>query len=175
LRNAATASLATAKPKSHWRHSAERRRRERAERTTSREIPPLRGGGKSAAAVVALEGRTNKKASRCEGPKDRTEPTTALDRATEERTQPQGATTAVATLDWPTTGRRPKAPNRSECSRSPVCASGKEDLWTDQPPEAENRTSGGVGGCRGAIPGTRPDLPGIRVASCSLVVSLGIL
>ena len=26
-----------------------------------------------------------------------------------------------------------------------------------QPPDAENRTSGGVGGCRGAIPGTRPD------------------
>src|SRR5580765_6451817 len=27
-----------------------------------------------------------------------------------------------------------------------------------QPPYAENRTYGGVGGCRGAIPGTRPDL-----------------
>jgi hypothetical protein len=26
-----------------------------------------------------------------------------------------------------------------------------------QPPDAENRTSGGVGGCRGAIPVTRPD------------------
>jgi hypothetical protein len=26
-----------------------------------------------------------------------------------------------------------------------------------QPPDAENRTSGGVGGCRGAILGTRPD------------------
>ncbi len=26
-----------------------------------------------------------------------------------------------------------------------------------QPPDTENRTSGGVGGCRGAIPGTRPD------------------
>ena len=25
-----------------------------------------------------------------------------------------------------------------------------------QPPDAENRTSGGVGGCRSAIPGTRP-------------------
>jgi len=33
----------------------------------------------------------------------------------------------------------------------------KEALWTVQPPDAENRTSGGVGGCRGAIPGTRPD------------------
>ena len=32
-----------------------------------------------------------------------------------------------------------------------------EDLLTVQPPDAENRTSGGVGGCRGAIPGTRPD------------------
>jgi len=29
-----------------------------------------------------------------------------------------------------------------------------------QPPDAENRTSGGVGGCRGAIPGTRPDFSG---------------
>ena len=29
-----------------------------------------------------------------------------------------------------------------------------------QPPDAENRTSGGVGGCRGAIPGTRPDRSG---------------
>src|ERR1700694_2854607 len=27
-----------------------------------------------------------------------------------------------------------------------------------QPPDAETGTSGGVGGCRGAIPGTRPDL-----------------
>ena len=26
-----------------------------------------------------------------------------------------------------------------------------------QPPYAENRTYGGVGGCRGEIPGTRPD------------------
>jgi hypothetical protein len=26
-----------------------------------------------------------------------------------------------------------------------------------QPLDAENRTSSGVGGCRGAIPGTRPD------------------
>jgi hypothetical protein len=26
-----------------------------------------------------------------------------------------------------------------------------------EPPDAENRTSGGVGGCPGAIPVTRPD------------------
>jgi hypothetical protein len=32
-----------------------------------------------------------------------------------------------------------------------------EAFRTVQPPDAENRTSGGVGGCRGAIPGTRPD------------------
>jgi len=33
-----------------------------------------------------------------------------------------------------------------------------------QPPYAENRTYGGVGGCRGAIPGTRPDRSGGVVA-----------
>src|ERR1035441_3802126 len=33
-----------------------------------------------------------------------------------------------------------------------------EDGSCVQPPYAENRTYGGVGGCRGAIPGTRPDL-----------------
>ncbi|MBI3779084.1 MAG: hypothetical protein HY274_09285, partial [Gammaproteobacteria bacterium] len=32
-----------------------------------------------------------------------------------------------------------------------------EDRGCVQPPNAENRTFGGVGGCRGAIPGTRPD------------------
>src|ERR1035438_7951034 len=32
-----------------------------------------------------------------------------------------------------------------------------EDGSCVQPPYAENRTYGGVGGCRGAIPGTRPD------------------
>ena len=34
---------------------------------------------------------------------------------------------------------------------------GKEAFRAVQPPYAENRTYGGVGGCRGAIPGTRPD------------------
>jgi hypothetical protein len=34
---------------------------------------------------------------------------------------------------------------------------GKEDFRAIQSPYAENRTYGGVGGCRGAIPGTRPD------------------
>jgi hypothetical protein len=158
--------LANTKPKSHWRHSVEPRGASGQNRHRPGEIPPLRGGGKSAEAIVAVEGRTNKKASRCEGPKDRTEPTTALDQMTKERTKQRGATIAVATLDWQTTGRRPKAPNRSECSVSPVCVPGKEDLWTGQPPDAENRTSGGVGGCRGAIPGTRPDR-GDRRGSCS--------
>ena len=115
---------------------------------------------------MALEGRTNEKASRCEGPKARPKPTVALARMTKKRTKRQGATTAVATLDWQATGRRPKAPNRSECLSSLVCGPGKEDLWTGQSPDAENRTSGGVGGCRGAIPGTRPDRgPGFGVAT----------
>jgi len=52
---------------------------------------------------------------------------------------------------------RPKAPNLPECSASPECVHGEEDFRTDQPPDAENRTFGSVGGCRGAIPGTRPD------------------
>ena len=33
-----------------------------------------------------------------------------------------------------------------------------------QPPDAESRTSGGVGGCRGAMPGTRPDRKGRHVS-----------
>ena len=41
-----------------------------------------------------------------------------------------------------------------------------------QPPDTENRTSGGVGGCRGAIPGTRPDRrmsPLSPLSSCPLL------
>src|ERR1019366_4951611 len=38
-----------------------------------------------------------------------------------------------------------------------------------QPPDAENRTSGGVGGCRGAIPVTRPD----PVPSLLMTISAG--
>jgi len=55
--------------------------------TLTRGDPPLRGGGKSTAAIVAMEGRTNKKASRCEGPKDQTEPTKMLEWLTKERTK----------------------------------------------------------------------------------------
>src|SRR6185369_10925733 len=40
---------------------------------------------------------------------------------------------------------------------SDAIGSGEELKRLFQPPDAENRTSGGVGGCRGAIPGTRPD------------------
>jgi hypothetical protein len=42
----------------------------------------LRGEGKSAEAIVAIEGCTNEKACRCEGLKDRSEPTTVLARKT---------------------------------------------------------------------------------------------
>ena len=118
------------------------------------EIRPWRGGRKSAEVIVAKKSGERRMS---EGPKERPEPTTVLGRRTRERTKQQGVRTTVATLDWLRSGRRLKAPNRSECSGSPVCAPGKEDLWADQPPDAENRTSGGVGGCRGAIPGTRPD------------------
>ena len=38
-----------------------------------------------------------------------------------------------------------------------VGSRGKQVSRRVQPPDTENRTSGGVGGCRGAIPVTRPD------------------
>ena len=41
--------------------------------------------------------------------------------------------------------------------RDAVGDRGKQVSRRVQPPDTENRTSGGVGGCRGAIPGTRPD------------------
>ena len=91
--------VATTKPECHWRHSVEPRGASGQVRHQPGEILLLRGGGKSAEAVVAFEGRTNKKASRGEGPKDRTEPTTALERVTKERTKQRGVTTAVATPD----------------------------------------------------------------------------
>ena len=41
--------------------------------------------------------------------------------------------------------------------RDAVRDHGKQVSRRVQPPDTENRTSGGVGGCRGAIPVTRPD------------------
>ena len=41
--------------------------------------------------------------------------------------------------------------------RDAIGSCGKQLSRRVQPPDRENRTSGGVGGCRGAIPGTRPD------------------
>jgi hypothetical protein len=164
---------ANAKPKSHWRQAVEPRGASGQNGHGPGETLGLRGSGESAEAIVAVEGRTNQKASRSEGPKARPEPTVVLERATEERTKQRGATTAVATPDWPTTGPRPKAPNRSECPASPVRAPGKEALWAGQPPDAENRTSGGVGGCRGAIPGTRPDRALGRQARKSAATAIG--
>ena len=90
---------ANTKPKNHWRHSVEPRGANGQTRHGPGETPALRGAGESAEAIVAIEGRTNEKASRCEGPKDRTEPTVALDRVTKERTKQRGVTTAVATPD----------------------------------------------------------------------------
>ena len=56
-----------------------------------------------------------------------------------------------------------ETPDRTRCTRcGRQSVSGglpalRRDLPPVQPPDTENRTSGGVGGCRGAIPGTRPD------------------
>ena len=77
---------------------------------------------------------------------------------TKQRTKQWGATTTVTTPNWQPTGRTQKALNRSKCFEVTICVVEKEALLTFQPPNAENRTFGGVGGCRGAIPGTRPDL-----------------
>ena len=56
-----------------------------------------------------------------------------------------------------------ETPDRTRCTRcgrQSVSAAGRpcgKTCRRVQPPDTENRTSGGVGGCRGAIPGTRPD------------------
>ena len=49
------------------------------------------------------------------------------------------------------------ASTRRSILRSIVRMTGKEEFWMFQPPDAENRTSGGVGGSVGEIPLTRPD------------------
>ena len=52
-----------------------------------------------------------------------------------------------------------------------TCSGGRNESVSSpqmcRPPDAKNRTSGGVGGCRGAIPGTRPDH---RMTELSLIL-----
>ena len=93
-------------------------RRERTERTLTRGDPdPERGRGVSRG-HSSVRGTHEQKGVPSEGPKERTEPTEELERMAEDRTKQRGVTTAVATPDWPTTGRTRKAPNPSECSQA---------------------------------------------------------
>ena len=53
--------------------------------------------------------------------------------------------------------KRRRRPTRRSVRGYRVRVMEKEEFRATQSPYAENRTCGGVGGCRGAIPSTRPD------------------
>jgi len=91
-------------------------RRERTEQTLTRGDPGLERGWGVSRGHSSVRGTHERKGVPSEGPKERTEPTEALDGMTDDRTKQRGATTAVTTPDWLTTGRTQKAPNPSECS-----------------------------------------------------------
>src|SRR5207245_10987136 len=91
-------------------------RRERKEQTLTRGDPRLERGGEVSRGHSSDRGTHEQKGGPSEGPKERTEPIEALDAMMKQRTKQQGATTAVTTLDWQTTGQTRKALNPSECS-----------------------------------------------------------
>src|ERR1017187_8734110 len=94
------------------------RRRERKEQALTRGDPGVERLREVSRGHSSVRGTHEQKGVSSEGPKERTEPTEALDGMASDRTKQRGVTTTVTTLDWLTTGRTRKAPNPSECSEA---------------------------------------------------------
>ena len=93
-------------------------RRERKEQALTRGDPGVERLREVSRGHSSVRGTHEQKGVSSEGPKERTEPTEALDGMASDRTKQRGVTTTVTTLDWLTTGRTRKAPNPSECSEA---------------------------------------------------------
>ena len=98
--------------------SCRAQRRERTEQALTRGDPGSERSRGVSRGHSSVRGAHERKGAPSEGPKERTEPTKALEGMTKERTKRQDVTTAVTTLDWLTMGRTQKAPNLSECPES---------------------------------------------------------